>query len=93
MLSCRLEFRFDRDVSLETLAVDAKGSSCSYWTATLNVVKQSLALAVNLLAHTTAPPRLVASSALPSAEPSLREFLNYLVLFVRPPPLPTQAFC
>jgi hypothetical protein len=52
-----------------------------------------LAVAVDPLPHTTAPPRLVTSSLSPPAEPSLREILNYLVLFVRPPPLPLHAHC
>jgi len=52
-----------------------------------------LAVAIDLLPRTTVLPRLVTSAVSPSAEPSLREILNYLVLFVRPPPLPLQAYC
>jgi hypothetical protein len=46
-----------------------------------------LALIVHLLPQISAPSRLISGSVLPSSEPSIREFLNYLALFVRPPPV------
>ena len=45
------------------------------------------ALAIALLTLITALSRLISSSVLPSSEPSVREFLNYLAVLVRPPPL------
>jgi hypothetical protein len=46
-----------------------------------------LALIVNLSPQLSAPSRLISDSVLPSSESSIREFLNYLALFVRPPPV------
>jgi len=45
------------------------------------------ALAAILFRLIAALPSLISGSVLPSSEPSAREFLNYLALFVRPPPL------
>jgi hypothetical protein len=47
----------------------------------------ALALIVSLLPQISAPSRLISGCALPSSEPSIREFLDYLALFVRPPPV------
>jgi hypothetical protein len=47
----------------------------------------ALALIVNLLSDKSTPSRLMSGSVLPTSEPSIREFLDYLALFVRPPPI------
>jgi hypothetical protein len=53
----------------------------------------ALALAANLLPHISELSQLVSGFDLPSSEPSVRELLNYLALFVRPPPVLHQATC
>ncbi|MGD0118065.1 MAG: hypothetical protein ABSD30_08380 [Candidatus Binatus sp.] len=54
----------------------------------------ALALAVNRGLHTaTAPHQHISGSVGPFAEPAVREFLKYLALFVRPPPILDQASC
>jgi hypothetical protein len=45
------------------------------------------ALTAILFRLIAAPSSLISGSVLPSSVPSAREFLNYLALFVRPPPL------
>jgi hypothetical protein len=47
----------------------------------------ALALPVNVFPYIPALSPLISGSVLPSSEPSVREFLNYLALFVRPPPI------
>lgn len=46
----------------------------------------ALEMVANLLPHISALSRLISGSVLPFSEPSVREFLSYLALFVCPPP-------
>ncbi|MGC1397512.1 hypothetical protein [Candidatus Binatus sp.] len=53
----------------------------------------ALVFAAGLLPRSNAAPRRFSGSVAPSAEPVEREFLNYLALFVRPPPVLFAASC